>query len=115
MVDAFVGARVPRELVTLEAIGGFARVAGLVAVNVVDAKPLDEAAAIAAGLAAVFPHVLAAGPAAVVGRRRGGNVILVGSRAPLPAEPLSARLAADRSPAVAALFETGGALPFRDG
>ena len=115
VVDAFVGARVPRELVTLEAIGGFARVAGLVAVNVVDAKPLDEAAAIVAGLAAVFPHVLAAGPAAVVGRRRGGNVILVGSRAPLPAERLSARLAADRSPAVAAAFETGGALPFRDG
>ena len=47
-------------------------------------------------------------------RRRGGNVVLVGSRAPLPVERLRARLAADPSPAVVAPFATGGALPFRD-
>ena len=115
VVDAFVGARVPRDLVTVEAFAAFARVAALVAVNVVDAKPLAEAAAMAAGLAAAFPHVLAAGPGAVVARRRGGNVILVGSRAPLPLERLHARLAADPSPAVAAAFATGGVPPFRDG
>ena len=115
VVDAFVGARVPRELVTAEAFAAFARVAALFAVNVVDAKPLDEAAAIAAGLATAFPHVLAVGPGAVVARRRGGNVILVGSRAPLPLERLHARLAADPSPAVAGPFATGGAPPFRDG
>ena len=105
----------PRELVTLEALADFARVAGLVAVNVVDAKPLDEAAAIAAGLAGRVPARARAGPGPVVARRRGGNVILVGSHAPLPAERLHARLAADRSPAVAVPLATGGALPFRDG
>ncbi len=114
VVDAFVGARVPRSLVTAEALADAARVAALFAVNVVDAKPLDEAAAIAAGLETAFAHVLAVGPSAVVARRRGGNVVLVGSRAPLPVERLRARLAADRSPAVAAPFATGGAVPFRD-
>jgi spermidine synthase len=115
VVDAFVGARVPRELVTAEALAGFARVARLVALNVVDAKPLEEAAAIAAGLAGAFAHVVAVGAAPVVARRRGGNVVLVGSHAPLPLERLRARLAADRSPAVVAPFATGGAPPFRDG
>jgi spermidine synthase len=115
VVDAFVGARVPRELVTAEALAGFARVSRLVALNVVDAKPLEEAAAIAAGLAGAFAHVVAVGAAPVVARRRGGNVVLVGSHAPLPLERLRARLAADRSPAVVAPFATGGAPPFRDG
>jgi spermidine synthase len=114
VVDAFVGARVPRSLVTAEALADAARVAALLAVNVVDTKPLDEAAAIAAGLETAFAHVLAVGPSAVVARRRGGNVVLVGSRSPLPVERLRARLAADRSPAVAAPFATGGAAPFRD-
>ena len=114
VVDAFVGARVPRSLVTAEALADAARASGLFAVNVVDAKPLDEAAAIAAGLETAFAHVLAVGPSAVVARRRGGNVVLVGSRSPLPVERLRARLAADRSPAVAAPFATGGAVPFRD-
>lgn len=115
VLDAFVGARVPRSLVTAEAMAGFARVSALVAVNVVDSKPLDEAAAVAAALEGAFPHVAAVGAASVVARRRGGNVVLVGSRTPLAVERLRARLAADRSPAVAGAFATGGALPFRDG
>jgi spermidine synthase len=114
MVDAFVGARVPRSLVTVEALTDVARVAALVAVNVVDAKPLDEAAAIAAGLEAAFPHVVAVGPSAVVARRRGGNVVLVGSAAPLPEARLRARLAADPSPAAVSPFAAGGAQAFRD-
>jgi spermidine synthase len=115
VLDAFVGARVPRSLVTAEAFAGFARVARLVAVNLVDAKPLEEAAAVAAGLGGAFAHVVALGAAPVVARRRGGNVVLVGSRAPLPLERLRPRLAADRAPAVVAAFATGGAAPFRDG
>jgi len=115
VVDAFVGARVPRPLVTAEALADVARVAALVAVNVVDAKPLAEAAAIAAGLEAAFPHVLAVGPSAVVARRRGGNVVLVGAHAPLPVQRLRARLAADPAPAVVAAFAAGDAVPFTDG
>ena len=119
LVDAFVGARVPRHLVTAEALADLARVAGLAAVNVVDSRPLHDAAAIAAGLAAAFPHALALGAPAVLGKRRGGNVILAGAHA-LPAlERLRARAAADRSPGAVLGPEEmpafiGGAPPWRD-
>ena len=119
LVDAFVGARVPRHLVTAEALAELARVAGLAAVNVVDSRPLRDAAAIAAGLAAAFPHLLALGAPAVLGKRRGGNVVLAGAHAPLPLERLRARAAADRSPGAVLGPEEmpafiGGAPPWRD-
>ncbi len=122
LVDAFVGARVPRHLVTAEALADLARVVaprGLVAVNVVDARPLEEATAILAGLAGAFAHVTALAPARVLARRRSGNLVLAGSHAPLPLPRLRARAAADPSPAallgpeeVAAFC--GGAAPWRD-
>jgi hypothetical protein len=101
------------------ALADLARVAGLAAVNVVDSRPLDEAAAIAAGLQAAFPHVLALGGAAVLAKRRGGNVVLAGMHGPPPLERLRARAAADRSPggvlgpAEMEAF-SGGAPPLRD-
>ena len=98
LVDAFVGARVPRHLATAEALAALARVAALAAVNVVDSRPLNDAAAIAAGLAAAFPHVLALGAAPVLGKRRGGNVVLAGAHALPSLERLRSRAAADRSP-----------------
>src|ERR687885_2949 len=58
LVDAFVGARVPRHLVTAEALADAARVlapGGALAVNVVDAPPLNDARAIAAGLLEACP------------------------------------------------------------
>jgi spermidine synthase len=120
LVDAFVGARVPRHLVTAEALADLARVARLAAVNVVDARPLSDAAAIAAGLGAAFPHVVALGPPGVLAKRRSGNVVLAGSHDPLPLERLRSRAAADRSPAgllepteIAAFC--GGVPPWRDG
>jgi predicted O-methyltransferase YrrM len=123
LVDAFVGARVPRHLVTAEALADYARVVapgGLVAVNVVDAPPLSVAAAIAAGLAASLAHVFALGPPGALARRRGGNVVLVGAHRLPPLERLRARAVAD--PAPATLLEperiqgfVGGALPLRDG
>ncbi len=94
LVDAFVGARVPRHLVTAEALADLARVARLAAVNVVDAKPLSDAAAIAAGLASAFGFTYALGASAVLAKRRGGNVVLAGSHYPLPLERLRARAAA---------------------
>jgi|SRR5829696_2446109 len=119
LVDAFAGARVPRHLVTAEALRDLARVAGLAAVNVVDVRPLDDAAAIAAGLDAAFPYVLALGAPAVLAKRRGGNVVLAGAHALPPLDRLRARAAADRSPGALLGPEempafVGGALPRRD-
>jgi spermidine synthase len=119
LVDAFSGARVPRHLVTAEALADLARVARLAAVNVVDAKPLHDAAAIAAGLASAFPHVLALGAAPVLAKRRGGNVVLAGAHDRLPLDRLRARAAADSSPAALLTPEEmpafiGGTPPWRD-
>ena len=119
LVDAFVGVRVPRHLVTLEALTDAARVAQLVAVNVVDARPLGDAAAVAAGLRAAFPHVLALGAAPVLAKRRAGNVVLAGAHVLPPLERLRARAAADPSPGAVLGPEDmdafiGGSPPWRD-
>ncbi len=116
LVDAFVGARVPRHLVTAEALADAARVVapgGALAVNVVDAPPLNDARAIAAGLLDAFAVVaaLAAGP--VLRGRRAGNVVLVAAHGPLPLERLRSRASADPSPA--ALLAPGDALAFAGG
>jgi spermidine synthase len=119
LVDAFVGARVPRHLATAEALADLARVARLASVNVVDAPSMGDAAAIAAGLQGAFPHVIALGAAPVLGKRRSGNVVLVGAHALPPLDRLRASAAADRSPGT--LLEpgeidgfVGGAPPWRD-
>jgi spermidine synthase len=119
LVDAFVGARVPRHLVTAEALADLARVAGLAAINVVDSRAMPDAAAIAAGLRTAFPYAFGLGAAPVLAKRRGGNVVLVGSHAPLPLDRLRASAAADRDPG--ALLEPseldafiGGMPPWRD-
>jgi spermidine synthase len=119
LIDAFVGAQVPRHLVTVEALRDLARVAGLAAVNVVDTRAMPGATAIAAGLDAAFPVVLALGAPAVLGKRRGGNVILAGAHALPPLERLRALAAADRSPAAVLApgdmpAFIGGAPPWRD-
>ena len=96
VIDAFVGARVPRHLVTSEALAESARVAPLTVVNVVDPAGLPDARGIAAGLAEAYPHVaaLTAGP------RRGGNVVLFGCRSPQPRHThIESAAAADASPA----------------
>jgi spermidine synthase len=122
LVDAFVGARVPRHLVTAEALADAARVlamGGAIAVNVVDAPPLNDARAIAAGLLDAFAVVAALGAGPVLRGRRTGNVVLIGAHGPLPLEPLRARAAADPSPAAllvpadAPAF-AGGAPAWRD-
>jgi spermidine synthase len=117
LVDAFVGARVPRHLVTAEALADLARVAGLAAVNVVDSRAMADAAAIAAGLRGAFPHAIALGAAPVLAKRRSGNVVLVGAHELPPLDRLRASAAADREPG--ALLEgldafIGGAPPWRD-
>lgn len=123
LVDAFVGARVPRHLATVEALADAARVVtpgGAMAINVVDAPPMADVRAIAAGLREVFATVAALGAGPVLRARRQGNVVLVAGHGPLPLERLRVRGAADgASPAalsapgdVAALC--GGTPPWRD-
>lgn len=102
LVDAFVGARVPRHLVTVEALADAARVltpGGVLAVNVVDAPPMADVRAIGAALLEVFSTVAALGGGPVLRARRAGNVVLVAAHGPLPLERLRARAAADPSPA----------------
>jgi hypothetical protein len=119
LVDAFVGARVPRHLVTVEALADLARVAGLGAVNVVDSRAMTDASAIAAGLRTAFAHVFVIGAAQVLAKRRSGNVVVVGAHEPPPLDRLRANAAADPSPGT--LLEPdeidafiGGAPPWRD-
>jgi spermidine synthase len=106
LVDAFVGARVPRHLATVSALADAARVvapAGVLAINVVDAPPMDDVRAIAAGLRECFAVVAALGGGPVLRARRQGNVVLVASHGPLPLERLRVRAAADgASPAALA-------------
>jgi hypothetical protein len=95
VVDAFVGARVPRHLVTSEACADFGRVAPLTVVNVVDVAGRPDARAIASALTETYPHV--AGLTA--GARRGGNIVLFGCRSVPRYSYLESAVAADASPA----------------
>lgn len=95
VLDAFVGARVPPHLVTVEALADAARVAPLILVNIVDTRSLDDTRAIAAALGSAYPSVAALGSRGL----RGGNVVLIGALYEPPLELIGARAAADPSPA----------------
>ena len=92
MIDAFVGATVPRRLVTVEALADVARVAPLALVNVVDNRAAREVRAVASGLAEAYPRVWTLGG-------RAGNTVVVAGVAPLDLGRISALVASDRSPA----------------
>lgn len=95
MIDAFTGARVPRHLVTREALAVCARIAPLTVVNVVDTAGWRDGRAVAAGLQEAYPHVAALS----AGSRRGGNIIVFGSAAAPRYQQLEGTAASDRSPA----------------
>ncbi len=94
IVDAFIGSKVPPELATAEFLADVARVlvgTGTIMWNLTDKAPFDFARRAAAGLAETFGHTcLSAEPATVKGRRV-GNIILLGSAAPLPIDALQAK------------------------
>ncbi len=108
VIDAFVGARVPRHLVTSEACVDCSRIAPLTVVNVVDTAGWQDARAVAAALGDAYAHVAALAP----GIRRGGNVVLFGSAAEPRYRQLEGLAAADASPARLFLSAdlTGGSL-----
>src|ERR1700759_664161 len=91
-IDAFVGARVPRHLITAQALADAARVAPMTLVNVLDDRATRDVRAVAAGLAEVYPHVWSLGG-------RSGNTIVAGGAAALDLERIRAQAAADPSPA----------------
>ena len=111
VIDAFVGARVPRHLVTREALADCARIAPLTLVNVVDTSGWRDARAVAAGLVDAYAHVAALGPST----RRGGNVVLFGAATEPRYRQLEDLAAADASPArLMPAGDLAGAAAWRD-
>ena len=86
VVDAFAGGRVPASLVTSSWFAEVARVlapGGLLLANLADEPGLRHAARAVAGARAALGHVAVVGLHEVLKGRRFGNVVLVGSAAPL--------------------------------
>jgi hypothetical protein len=106
-IDAFVGAAVPRRLVTAEALIDAARVAPLALVNVVDDRAARAVGAIAAGMSEAYPSVWALGA-------RVGNTVVCGfsARTGIDLDRIAAQAAADPSPA--RLSQPAGTAPWRD-
>jgi spermidine synthase len=91
--DAFGGAAVPWHLTTREFVSEIQRVLrpeGVYVVNVIDYPPLGFARAELATLRDVFEHVAVAGPQSRVDGTSGGNVILIASDSPIPADAIEA-------------------------
>ncbi|WP_377267324.1 spermidine synthase [Peterkaempfera sp. SMS 1(5)a] len=102
LADVFGGSRVPAHLTSTEFVREAARVlrpGGRYAVNLADGPPLDFARAQAATVRAVLPETCLIAEPSVLRGRRFGNVVLVGSRQPVPTAELTRRLAADPFPA----------------
>lgn len=88
--DVFAGPVTPRHLTTVEYFRACRRAlapAGLYLANCGDREGLPAARAELAGLAEVFGHVAAIGPAEMLAGRAYGNVVLLASDSPLPAWP----------------------------
>jgi spermidine synthase len=100
VLDVFAGARTTAHLASTEFLAEVADVmapAATYAANVTDGGALAFAHGQVATLQAVFPHSCVVADPAVLRGRRFGNLLLVGSRHPLPVDLLTARAAADRS------------------
>jgi len=112
VIDAFVGATVPRRLITRQALAEVAHVAPLALVNVVDTRAARDVRTVAAALQATFARTWALGG-------RAGNTVLAGCAGALDLGRIGAQAAADPSPAQltepAALARlTVGTPPLRD-
>ena len=92
VIDAFVGAVIPRALITVEALREVARVAPLALVNLIDDRAARLVRETAATLAVAYPQVWALG-------NRVGNSVLVGAVERLDLDRIAAQVAADASPA----------------
>lgn len=96
ILDAFAGARVPADLVTVEFLTGVSRVLhpdGLLVANVTDSAPMAWTRRVTAGLREVFSQVVLEAESATLKGRRYGNIILAASNAPLPIDAVIRRCA----------------------
>lgn len=94
VIDAFIGARIPEDLITVDALADAARVAPLTLVNVVDNGSARHVEMIASNMSEAHPWVWLLG-------RGAGNTIVAGAAAGRRPDLtlVAARAAADRSPA----------------
>jgi spermidine synthase len=100
VLDVFAGARTPAHLASTEFLQVVAKVmapAATYTANLTDGGALAFARGQVATVRSVFPHACLVADPAVLRGRRFGNLLLVGSRNPLPADLLAARAAGDRS------------------
>ncbi|WP_370325459.1 fused MFS/spermidine synthase [Euzebya sp.] len=92
--DAFGGQAVPWHLTTRELVADVRRVMvddGVYAINLIDYGDLGFARAEAATLRDVFAHVAVIAPPERISGQEGGNFVMVGSDAPIPAEDIRSR------------------------
>jgi spermidine synthase len=102
IADAFTGARTPAHLTTVEFTSAAAALLaphGVFAVNVADGPPLAHARARVAAVRSVFGHTCLIAEAGVLGGEEFGNLVVAGSRHPLPVTALAARAASGAFPA----------------
>lgn len=122
IIDAFDGARVPKDLVTAEALDEVRRVLrgdGVVIINVTDLAPFAWTKRVVAGVSERWPRMIIGAEPSVHKGRRFGNLLLVGSlgtldvsgiqRATAPL-PIAYRWLTGRDAAA----WPGGAMPFAD-
>ncbi|WP_286279259.1 spermidine synthase [Naasia aerilata] len=104
VVDIFSGSRIPAHVTTVEfyrQVAALLAPEGVIAVNLADGPGLAFARGQAATLGAAVTEVAALAETSILKGRRFGNIVLVGSNAPLPLEWLPRLLAAGPHPSKA--------------
>jgi len=99
--DAFLDAEVPPQLTTVESallVREILRPGGAYVLNVADGVPFFKAGADLAVLAKVFPELAVISEPSVFRGRRHGNLVLVASGVPLPAEAIARAVAGGAAP-----------------
>ena len=122
VLDAFDGARIPADLVTTEFFELVASVltdSGLLLLNLADRAPFAHARRVIAGVCAHLPNVMISAEPATLKGRRFGNLLVVGSRGPIPWESLARRAASSPLPYRVLPYRDvvdrfAGKLPFTD-
>lgn len=102
VIDIFSGARTPAHVTSVEFYRSAATLltaSGVVLVNIADGPGLAFARGQVATLAAALPNVAVLAEAQILKGRRYGNLVLVGSPAPLPLDWMPRLLAAGPHPA----------------
>lgn len=100
--DVFAGARTPFHLTTAECARAAARALrpdGVYVTNVADGPPLEQVRSAVSTLRSVFPETCMIAESGVLRARRLGNLVLAGSRRPLPSDQLRRATAGDPFPA----------------